>query len=294
MKIIKKFMDILNVHVKSQSLSNFQDSMLMLNFLNEIGLDSTSSGEMGQLMHQSRHVQKQKAVDTKDALIYDIQSKISTKQLVRKLHLNIIQHLRTVISAHSTQNNFAGGGYTSASAGYTTASRAGYNSGEMSGGYGSEGALGLNPMDKMVQMPIEVINKILEQSSSHELLQMVIKEITQSYDKIGNRQNIAGATRIKQSKRRVRSRRGSSDVDRSNASGMDSDEDDQDIFMFHLHFTRKLSERLQVDTSARNYSKLERFLKACIEDYICLKLLNTDRQTIKWLTKVDENMLSES
>ena len=75
MKTIKKFVEILNTHSKSQSLSNFQDSMLILTFLNEMGLDSSSAGDQGQFMNISRHVQRQQIATKRDSLVFDLQSK---------------------------------------------------------------------------------------------------------------------------------------------------------------------------------------------------------------------------
>jgi hypothetical protein len=61
--------------------------------------------------------------------------------------------------------------------------------------------------------------------------------------------------------------------------------------MFHLHFVKKLSARLQINRSAVVYTKMEKYLKAILENYVCDKLINSDRQTIKWLTNSDGKLL---
>ena len=60
--------------------------------------------------------------------------------------------------------------------------------------------------------------------------------------------------------------------------------------MYHLNFARKLSDKLQMSQSATSYNLLERYLKASIEDYICQKFINTDRQTIGWFTQFDPTL----
>ena len=70
---------------------------------------------------------------------------------------------------------------------------------------------------------------------------MLINEIYKSYDKIGNIQ-------VKE----------------------------EDFFMFHLHFVKKLSARLQMNKSAVVYTKLEKYLRKILESYICDKFINSD------------------
>ena len=81
--VVKKFIDIINNNVKT-TLSGYHNSMLLLSFLNELKLDPTSTGRLGEEMHMSK---KQKLEANPNE---DIQQQIATKNLVRKIHLNII------------------------------------------------------------------------------------------------------------------------------------------------------------------------------------------------------------
>ena len=69
---------------------------------------------------------------------------------------------------------------------------------------------------------------------------------------------------------------------------------EEDFYMFHLHFVKNLSARLQMNNSAIIYSKLEKYLRKILESYVCDKLINSDKQTIRWLTSPGnlENKLS--
>ena len=104
--------------------------------------------------------------------------------MIKKIHVNIIQHLKIVIAAHQTYNTVGGytttgyssGGYSSAGGDYF--SDAGYESG------GSQVASSLSE-GKLYQLPIDLATKIMESTNSHELLEMLLKEIYRSYDKLG-------------------------------------------------------------------------------------------------------------
>jgi len=52
--LVTKFLAILNTHIKTSNLYSFQDSMLLLAFLNEMGLDPSSAGYLAEHMHLSK------------------------------------------------------------------------------------------------------------------------------------------------------------------------------------------------------------------------------------------------
>ena len=110
-----------------------------------------------------------------------------------------------------------------------------------SGGYSSADSKGYeSPGERSGgQLPIEMVSKILDSTQSYELLGMLISEIYRNYDKIGN---------LKPK--------------------------EEDFYMFHLHFVKKLSARLQINRSATKYTKLEKYLKNILENYVCDKLIN--------------------
>ena len=136
-----------------------------------------------------------------------------------------------------------------------------------SGGYSSAGylsdSLGYeSPGSQMAsgKLPIDVVSQIME-TENFELLGMLINEIYTTYEKIGN---------IQVNKKQ------------------------EDLYMFHLHFVKKLSARLKINQSAFVHSKLEKYLKQILESYICDKFINSDRQTIRWIKSSGnlENKLS--
>ena len=49
-----------------------------------------------------------------------------------------------------------------------------------------------------------------------------------------------------------------------------------------------------MNKSALVYTKLEKYLRKILESYICDKLINSDKQTVRWLTNPEnlENKLS--
>ena len=119
--------------------------------------------------------------------------------------------------------------------------------GYMSSGETPRGSFDLGPKT----MPIDVVLKIMESTQNYELLQMLIKEITKNYEQL--------------------------------AYTFDSKKDG-DVFMFHVHFVKKLSGRLHVNDSASTYNTLEKHLRASIEEHMCDRFLRTDRYSIKWIT----------
>ena len=90
-----------------------------------------------------------------------------------------------MIAAHNTYNTVGGystagyssGGYSSAGGDYY--SDAGYDY------TGSQVASSLSE-GKLYQLPIDLATKIMDTTNSHELLEMLLKEIYKSYDKLGN------------------------------------------------------------------------------------------------------------
>ena len=51
---IKKFMELLQSNIKLPMLSNFKESIFLLQFLNDLGLDPTSTGYLAEEMHMSK------------------------------------------------------------------------------------------------------------------------------------------------------------------------------------------------------------------------------------------------
>jgi len=52
--LVTKFLAIVNTHIKTTNFNGFQDSMLLLAFLNEMGLDPSSAGYLAEHMHLSK------------------------------------------------------------------------------------------------------------------------------------------------------------------------------------------------------------------------------------------------
>ena len=64
--------------------------------------------------------------------------------------------------------------------------------------------------------------------------------------------------------------------------------------MFHLHFVKKLSGRIQVNKSSSSYNKLERHIKPELEDYMIDNFLSKDRQSLNWLVKPSSQSVLEN
>ena len=52
--LVKKFLDILSAHIKTQTINGFQDSLLLLQFLTDMGLDASSVGYLAEDLHLSK------------------------------------------------------------------------------------------------------------------------------------------------------------------------------------------------------------------------------------------------
>lgn len=104
-KVIRKFIEVISKYSKLTTVANIDRTLQMLKFLNEMGLDSTSAGYLGEEMHQTKKqavsqvAGKKKKTDEKaPELMLDLKSNVSAKALVKKLHQNVMQHFRFLIA----------------------------------------------------------------------------------------------------------------------------------------------------------------------------------------------------